>query len=111
MKRFALLVAPLICLVGPAFAADLGPYPEKETYVPPPAVDRKIVEHHYYYHEAPTVYREKRVYVAPRVYEEPVYAERFYPRRFVYAYRDGRSRHFFPYRRYWAHRGHYRNSW
>jgi hypothetical protein len=125
MKRLALLAAPILCLAGPALAADLGPYPEretylqppvvhrkiiKETYVPPPVVHRKIVEHHHYYHEAPTVYREKRVYIEPRVYEEPIYKERLYPRRFAYAYQDWRPHHFFPRHRYWPHRGH-RHWW
>jgi hypothetical protein len=125
MKRLALLAAPIMCLAGPALAADLGPYTEKETYVRPPVVDRKIiehhhvqrpivrrkiVEHHHYYHQAPTIYREKRVHVEPRVYEEPIYEERFYPRRFAYAYRDWRPHHFFPRRHHWAHRGH-RHWW
>ena len=75
MKRLAILALPFMCLAGPAVAADLEgpPYPERESYVRPPIVDRKIVEHHHYHHQAPTVYREKRVYVEPRVYEEPVY--------------------------------------
>ena len=123
MKRLALLAAPIMCLTGPALAADLGrPYPERETYLqppvverkiiketyvpPPPVVHRKIVEHHHYYHEAPTVYREKRVYIEPRVYDEPLYKERFYPPRFAHAYQDWRPHHFFPRRHYWAHRGH-----
>jgi hypothetical protein len=110
MKRLALLAAPIICLAGPALAADLGPYPEKETYVRPPVVHRKIVEHHHYYHQAPTVYREKRVYVEPRLYEEPIYEERFYPRRFAYGYRDWRPHDFFTRRHHWAHRGH-RHWW
>ena len=77
MKRLAILALPFMCLAGPAVAADLEgpPYPERESYVRPPIVDRKIVEHHHYHHQAPTVYREKRVYVEPRVYEEPVYKE------------------------------------
>jgi hypothetical protein len=49
MKRLTLLAAPFMCLVSPALAVDLGPYPDKETYVRPPVVDRKIVEHHHYY--------------------------------------------------------------
>ena len=103
MKHLALLAAPLLCLSSATFAADLGPYPEeKETYERPPIVDRKIVEHHHYYHQAPTVYREKRVYVEPRVYEEPVYRYRSYPRRYAYLYRDWRPSHF-P-RRHWAQR-------
>jgi hypothetical protein len=125
MKRLTLLAAPIMCLAGPVLAADLEHYPEKESYVRPPVVHRKIVEHHHvrrpvvhrkivehhhYYHEAPTIYREKRVYVEPRVYEEPIYQERFYPRRFAYAYRDWRPQHFFPRRHYWAHRGH-RHWW
>ena len=125
IKRLALLAAPFMCLTGPAVAADLGPYPEresslrppaverkiiKETYVPPPVVHRKIVEHHHYYHEAPTVYREKRVYIEPRVYEERLYKERMYPRRFAYAYQDWRPHHFFPRHHYWGHRGH-RHWW
>ena len=113
MKRLALLVVPIMCLAGPASAADLdGPtYTEKESYVRPPIVDRKIVEHHHYHHQAPTVYREKRVYVEPRIYEEPVYKERFYPRRFAFAYRDWRRpRHVFAGRHHWAHRGH-RHWW
>ena len=75
MKRLAVLALPFMCLAGPAMAADLeGPtYSERESYVRPPIVDRKIVEHHHYHHQAPPVYREKRVYVEPRVYEEPVY--------------------------------------
>jgi hypothetical protein len=121
MKRLALLAAPIMCLAGPALAADLDLYSEKESYIRPPGVHRKIIEHHHvqrpvvhrkviehhhYYHQAPTVYREKRVYVEPRVYEEPIYEERLYPRRFAYAYQDWRPRTFFPRRHYWAHRGH-----
>ena len=112
MRRMALLAVPLLALTSPALAADLGPYPEKETYLapPPPRVERKIVEHHHYYHQAPTVYREKRVYVEPRVYEAPVeYRERLYPRRFAFAYRDWRPGHFHR-RHHWAHR-HHRNWW
>ena len=105
-----------MCLAGPATAADLeGPtYSERESYVRPPIVDRKIVEHHHYHHQAPTVYREKRVYVEPRVYdeplykervyEEPLYKERLYPRRFAFAYRDWKPRHFFRRHHHWAHR-------
>ena len=111
MKRLAVLAIPFMCLAGPAMAADLeGPtYSERESYVRPPIVDRKIVEHHHYHHQAPPVYREKRVYVEPRVYEEPVYTERFYPRRLAFAYRDWRPRHFFPRRHHWAHRGGHRH--
>ena len=45
MKRLAVLALPFMCLAGPAVAADLeGPtYPERESYVRPPIVDRKIV--------------------------------------------------------------------
>ena len=50
--------------------------------------DERSVEHHHYYHEAPTVYREKRVYIEPRVYEQPLYKERLYPRRFAHAYQE-----------------------
>jgi hypothetical protein len=110
MKRLVLMAAPLLWLASPALAADLGPYPEeRETYERPPIVDRKIVEHHHYYHQAPTVYREKRVYVEPRIYDEPIYSERLYPRRFAYAYQDWRPRHYFPRRHYWAHRKGHRN--
>ena len=78
MKRLFLMAAPLLWLAGPALAADLGPYPEeRQTYERPPIVDRKIVEHHHYYHQAPTVYREKRVYVEPRIYDEPTIASDF----------------------------------
>ena len=57
MKRLALLVVPIMCLAGPASAADLdGPtYTEQGTYVRPPIIDRKIVEHHHYHHQAPAL--------------------------------------------------------
>jgi hypothetical protein len=106
MRLFALAALSTLCLAAPAFAADLGPYPPKETYIapPPPRVDRKIVEHHHYYHEAPTVYRERRVYVEPRVYRPPaIYAERVYPR-YAYAYSAWRPHYFFPRRHFWGHR-------
>ena len=45
MKRLALLAAPIMCLTGPALAADLGPYPERETYLQPPVVERKIIKY------------------------------------------------------------------
>jgi|SoiMethySBSTD1v2_1073268.scaffolds.fasta_scaffold70930_2 hypothetical protein len=47
IKRLALLAAPFVCLTGPALAADLGPYPERETYLRPPAVERKIIKETY----------------------------------------------------------------
>ena len=108
MKRLAFLALPVMCLAGPALAADLDrpAYRERESYVRPPIVDRKIVEHHHYHHRAPPVYREKQVVVEPRVYEEPVYREHRYPRRFAYLYRDWKPRHFFRRHHRWAHKGH-----
>jgi hypothetical protein len=107
MHRIGLVAIPLLAIASSALAADLGPYPEKETYLPPPPprAERKIVEHHHYYHEAPSVYREKRVYVEPRVYEAPIeYQERPYRRRFAFAYRHWRPGHF--HRRQWGYRLH-----
>src|SRR5258708_6116143 len=76
MNRLALSSISLFFLGTPAFAADLdGPvYRERDTYFERPAptvIEReRIIEHHYYY--APRV----ETYVAPRVYERPVYGYR-----------------------------------
>ena len=114
MRRVLLVATPLMCLAGPTFAADLGPYypPARESYapLPPPVVERKIVEHHHYYHQAPGVYSERRVFVEPRVYAVPrIYAERVYPR-YAYAYSDWRPRHFYP-RRHFGAWGPHRHHW
>jgi hypothetical protein len=115
MRRVLLVATPLLCLAGPAFAADLGPYypPARESYapLPPPVVERKIVEHHHYYHQAPSIYSDRRVFVEPRVYAVPrIYAERVYPRyAHTYAYGDWRPRYFFPRRHFGAWGRHH--SW
>jgi hypothetical protein len=110
VRRLALFAIPCLFLAGPTLAADLGPYPpERDTYVAPPPsprVERKIVEHHYYYHEVPTVYRERRVYVEPRVYAPKIYTERVYPR-YAYAYSAWRPHYFFPRRHFWGPRHHH----
>ena len=91
MKRLAFLALPFMCLAGPAVAADLEgpPYPERESYVRPPIVDRKIVEHHHYHHPAPPRLSREAGVVEPRVYEEPVYREHRYPRRFAFCIATG----------------------
>jgi hypothetical protein len=110
MHRLALSAIPCLFLAAPAVAADLGPYPaEGDTYVlPPPRVERKIVEHHYYSHEAPTVYAERRIYVEPRVYAPPVYTERIYPS-YAYAYSGWRPYYFVSRRHFWRPR--HRHWW
>ena len=102
MHKLALL-AVSFCFATPAFAGDLGPYPERDSYYErpaPPVVEReRIIERHYY--EPAPVY-ERRVYVEPPVYYAPrLYAGDYYPRPYAYAYTGGRPRHFFP--RFWHH--------
>ena len=96
MKNLLCTLAALgaICAPFNAYAADLGGYEERETYVERPAriIEReRIVEHRYYeprYYE-PRHYDEPEVYYAPRprVYRYyaggyPYYYEpRFYHRR------------------------------
>jgi hypothetical protein len=112
MDRLALFATCVLCVSTSAFAADLGPYPQRDAYAPPPprVVEReRIIEHHHYYERAP-VYHERRVYVEPRAYYAPrIYADDYYPRRTVYAYAGWRPRYFFPRERYWHH--HHRRGW
>jgi hypothetical protein len=103
MHKLAFLAVPLFAVTTPATAADLGPYPERDSYYERPApqvVEReRIIERHYY--EPAPVY-ERRVYAEPPVYDAPrVYADGYYGR--PYAYTGWRPRHFYP-RPYW-HRG------
>jgi len=97
--RLARLAFPLLCLAGPAAAADLGPYVERETYYRPPPPPPAVVERHYYY-PAP-VYAAPRVYYAPPVYAAPVY-----PRRYAYSYYGWGPYSYLP--RRFGHYGHHR---
>ena len=108
MNKLALLAVPLLGFATPAVAADLGPYPERESYyerpTPPTVVERERIIERRYYEPAP-VY-ERRVYVEPPVYyAPPVYADTYYARPYAYAYTGWLPRHFFP-RPYWHHRYH-----
>ena len=105
MYKLVFLAVPLFAFATPAHAADLGPYPERESYYErpaPPVVEReRIIERHYY--ESAPVY-ERRVYVEPPVYYAPrVYADDYYGRPNTYAYAGWRPRHFFP-KPYWHYR-------
>ena len=109
MHRLALFVLPALAISTPAVSADLGPYPQRDTYyhepTPPPVVRERIIVRRYYepapYYAPRVLYPEPRVYYAPRVY-----AGAYYPRPYAYAYAGWRPRYFYPRGAYWHHRHH-----
>jgi hypothetical protein len=102
MQKLGLLAILFLTFATPALAADLGPYPERDSYYErsaPSVVEReRIIEHHYY--EPAPVY-ERRVYVEPPIYAPRAYADDYYAS--PYAYAGWQPRHFFP-RPFWHHR-------
>jgi hypothetical protein len=103
MKHLLCAVVAIGTLSQPAWAADLGGYEERETYVERPArviereriIERRYYEPRYAYDEEPQVYPEVYYVPRPRVY-------RYYAANYPYYYRP----RFYHRDYYWrGHRG------